>query len=247
MRRPRASAQRLDLHALRAGIAGPGLDTRSWVEMARIDDDPDAVVWDDHLGWLADVTIESGGLAGEGPINCSVKGACGRGRGIYQPLRPGDRVVVEFISGDPNVDAVIVGRVHDVDDCTAPTTVNGDTIVETNASTGQVAADETTIAALAGEDLEAEFRRGRIGASSHFGVACPDVCLGTDDADEHAVLGDAFMSDLSDFLTAMNTFCSSLAASMLPGVANAATTLQGQVVAFQAQLQADLATRVKVS
>ena len=246
MRRPRASAQRLDLHALRAGIAGPGLDTRSWVEMGRVDDDPDAVVWDDQLGWLADVTIESGGLAGEGPINCSVTGASDQGRGVYQPLHPGDRVVVALISGDPNVDAVIIGRVHDVDDFMTATTVNGDRIVETNATAGEVAADETYIAALREKDVDVEAANVRLGADA-VKVVSPSVCLGTADASEHAVLGDAFMSDLSDFLTAMNTFCASLAASMLPGVANAGTTLQGQVVAFQAQLQADLATRVKVS
>lgn len=64
-------------------------------------------------------------------------------------------------------------------------------------------------------------------------VVSPDVRLGTADATEHAVLGDAFMADLSTFLT-------TVAGSGLPVIGQAATTLQGQ-------LAADLATRVKVS
>jgi hypothetical protein len=246
MRRPRPNAQRLDLHALRVGIAAPGLDTRAWVEWARVDDDPDAVVWDRELGWLCDVHLESGSSAGEGPLSATVLGAGGGGMGYHAPVHPGDRVLVAIVSGDPNADVVVIGRDHDVDDCTAPTTVNGDSIVETGASAGQVAADETHIAAFGDEDLDAEFRGVRLGADS-VKVPSPDVRLGTEDADEHAILGDARNGDVGAFLDAMTSFCTSVAATGLPGIANAATQLQTAVVTLRAQLPSHLAQRVKVA
>lgn len=78
-------------------------------------------------------------------------------------------------------------------------------------------------------------------------VVSPDVRLGTADATEHAVLGDAYMADLNTYLVGDIAFFTMLGNSGLPAIGPAALTRKGVAESLQGQLSADLATRVKVS
>lgn len=98
--------------ALRLGMAlsQPGIDPRSWVTSARIDDDPEAVYWDPELGWIADVHFVGGSLDGEGPIPCRVAGdQRGPLAGRFCPLKPDQEVAVLILGGNPEEGPVIVG------------------------------------------------------------------------------------------------------------------------------------------
>ena len=86
----RGRGRSIDYSRIAAGVAGPGVDTRTWITLARVDADPDATVWDDDLGWLVDVTMVGGPLDGDGPVLCRVaSGGQGVGVGAHAPPRQG--------------------------------------------------------------------------------------------------------------------------------------------------------------
>jgi hypothetical protein len=199
--------------------------------MARVDDDPDAVVWDSDLGWLCDVTWVGGGLDGDGPVVCRVASpAQGEGVTEQRPPRPVGLVIVVIPNGDPNDDAIIIGQLHDIDGRTVPSQVNGDTIVETGASSGEVAADVTHILVAPGEDLDQQWRDVRITGDS--------MIIGVPDADQSLPRGDDLADALEDIIDAIDSFASSLA-SAAPAPPNAALT-----VAAVAAVYPSLATAV---
>lgn len=124
----------LDTGRLREGLAGPGADTRTWVALARVDDDPDAIRWDEGTGWVVDVTITSGQLAQEGEVPCRVAASFGAsGSGRFEPQLRGAEVVVLITDGDPNVGPVILGVLHNPQSLPVPSSVNGDGIDEAKA------------------------------------------------------------------------------------------------------------------
>ena len=99
-------------------------------------------------------------------------------------------------------------------------------------------------------DFESDYpnRMGFVsGTGRIFTIVCDDIRFGTSDATEHAVLGDAFMSDLNAYLAADITFFTMLAGSGLPLIATGATARKTAAETLQGQLNGDLATRVKVS
>lgn len=174
-----------DQGRIAAGLRGPGIDTRTWLAKARVDDDPDAIRWaggdtdDGAKGWLVDVTFVSGPLLNVGPVVCRMMTMGGR----VEPIARGAVVVVELTEGSPNAEPVIVGQLF-APDQPPPQTVNGDTIVETDAQAGQVAADVTQIVATP-HSLDAQY-----GARARM---CADaMVLGKPDADQPYVRGADF-------------------------------------------------------
>lgn len=122
-----------DMGRLREALRGPGADTRVWIATARVDDDPDAVVWDDQIGWLVDVTFYGGPLDQEGPVPCRLGGAFSQEGGTKSdPPGAGCEVLVAITDGNPNSNPVIVARLHNTG-CNVPTEVNGDPIDEAKA------------------------------------------------------------------------------------------------------------------
>lgn len=232
-----------DFGRIAEAVSRPGIDPRAWVALARVDAGPDAVVWDEDLGWLADVTFAGGPLAGEGPVCCRVASpAQGAGAGRASPVRQGGLVVVVIPSGDPNEDAVVVGQLHDVDDAKAPTAVNGASIVETDAASGQVAVDETHLAVLPDEDLDEEWRAWRVTAGT--------MVLGTPDADQPFVRGDDQADALDDLADALSQVVAALAVAPIVGAAVALdpatlTQFQAAVQTFKAARQSYLSSRIK--
>ena len=207
----RAPAGRIDTNRLGAAVSHPGIDPRTWVANARVDVDPNAIVWDAQLGWLVDVTITSGSWAGEGPINCRVStGMQGASSGACRPVRPDGAVVVIFPAGDPNEDAIIVGQLHDVDLNFAPSVVNGEPIVELGGSPGQVGADSTHITAAPLENLDQEWLNARI-------TAVVQLILGSAQATQPFVRGTDLATALADFSTAAGNVVSALAVAPVAG------------------------------
>ena len=237
--------RRLDFARIADAIARPGIDPRPWVAEARVDDDGDAVVWDDALGWLVDVTLTTGEHAGEGPIVCRVASpAQGGGVTMARPPRRDSRVLVVFPDGDPNTDAVIVGQLHDAEDFGAPSEVNGDDITEALAL-------ETWITVAPNEDLDEQWRNVRITVADDGG----SMVLGSPDADQPATRGTDLADALDDFADALGNFAQALAtaapaapngALTVANVAAAFPALQAAVAAFQAARDQYLSRRITV-
>jgi hypothetical protein len=205
-------------------VSGPGIDTDSWTNMGRIDDDPDAMVWDEQLGWLVDVTFVGGKLDGEGPVLCRYSTGAANQGGRHRPPSANCYVLCD-IPGDPNDDVVIVAEVHTTTDCVAPTTINGDEIVERDAEEGQVSAAETHMAVFPTQDADEEWRERRVttsglhrlhGENMELGVANADqpYVRGTNKADADEAIWDAF----NDLLTAINTAITAASATTAGGV-----------------------------
>lgn len=234
------SRRSLDFSRFREAVSGPGIDTRCWIAVGRVDDDPDAVVWDDVLGWLCDVTPVSGPLAGSTlPIACRVvSGAQGDDMGTYKPPRAGGLVLVVFPSGDPNEDSIVIGQLHNTDDAGAPESVNDETITESFAL-------ETHLTVAPNEDLDEQWRNVRITAES--------MIFGTSNADQSAVRGDDLAQALSDLGDALSQFAAAIAVAPvnLGGAVVALdpatlATFQQAVTAFQQASQTYLSSRINL-
>lgn len=129
----RGTRKHVDMGRLREALRGPGADTRSWIASARVDDDPDAIRWDDALGWIVDVTFYGGSLDQEGPVACRLGGAFAQdGATRSDPPTRGAEVLVALPSGDPNADPIIVARLHNTSE-PVPLTIFGLPITEATA------------------------------------------------------------------------------------------------------------------
>ncbi len=195
---------------MREAIKGPGVDTRSWGSMARVvdDDDLDAFEWDAELGWLSSAVFVGGTLDGDGDNVIRIPSqAQGDGVGYYYPPRATGLVATVLPTADANDLVIEVGQLHNTDETAparAPTTINGDAIVEREAAEGQVAAAETHMAVFPDEDLDQEWRNVRITGDA--------MVLGAPGADQPFVRGtdldealDDFADAISDIVTAINT------------------------------------------
>lgn len=179
----------LDFGRIAEAVSRPGIDPRTWVCLGRIDDDPDAIVWDEELGWFVDVTITEGTLAGE-TVLCRV-GSDGQGAAVgrYSPPRPDALVIVAVPSGDPNNEGLVLRQLHDLDHG-PPSAVNGDTIVERDPQAGQVAALKTHLAVFPNEDADEQWRARRVTTSGAHRLHGDTMELGVDGADKSYVRGE---------------------------------------------------------
>lgn len=120
--------------------SGPGVDTRSWIVLGRVDDDEDAIRWsgdgdeDGPIGWVVDVTVVDGGdLTEEVEVPCRLGSAYARDKGLRSdPPSPGCLVVVALPTGSLLTEPTIVGELPTLG-CEPPRTVNGKEVDETYA------------------------------------------------------------------------------------------------------------------
>lgn len=252
-----------DFGRLRLAMSGPGADPRPWVLYARIDDDPDAIRWDAGTGWIADVTITSGTLAGEGPIPCRVLSSFGADDvGRFEPVSRNAEVVLIFPEGDANGMPLIVGYAFNPEDQPVPKTVNEHEIdesfalanhilVTTKGVVEEVNAHETkadeNVSYEAGHDMRL------VAAFSAFLLA-QQTKLGDEDASEPFVRGNALVASTSQFLqglTAETVAAGALAQALAtahavsppgpypdPGIAAAAVAWQASLTALSAAISA---------
>lgn len=213
----------LDFGRLRQAVSGPGIDPRSWVELGRVDDDPDAITWIPGTGWTVDVTFITGELAEEPEIPCQVSSAIGGAfSGSFAPIKPGCPVVVLMPAGNANVSPTIIGVLHAVDDCQVPTDVNLLPVTE------EVMLDNVVV--KSSDNLEVEFLRDAHVQAARWWLIGNRINLAPmlprSDSTQAFIRGDEFGDALGAFLDGVNTFTSSTAtaASTLAGVTGAAAT-----------------------
>lgn len=230
--------KQFDFGRLREALAGPRADTRSWVELGRVDDDPDAVQFIPGYGWVADVTFVSGDIAGSGPCPCRVLSAFGAsGEATICPVALGAEVAVLVTSGDANVQPVIVGFLHNPT-VPIPVSVNGTPLDES------YAAANVTVATAAGFNAQLG-PTVRVSATTKASLEAPAIALADENAVQPFVRG-------TDLQSALNNLANALAApgafvSILPA-ANPITvslTLGGAITSFTTALAAALSTRIK--
>lgn len=228
--------RRVDMSRVAEGLKGPGIDTRTWFAFARVDEDPDATVWDAELGWLCDVTIVGGPLDGDGPVLCRMASAgAATGKGQFDPPHQGCLVVVAVPGGDTNNDCVIIGQLND-SECAVPGAVNGTAIDEAFAS-------RTHVLAFPGEDFDAEFDNVRLTGQMVLGT--PDAnqpfARGTDLADALDALVDA----LSMFLDQAPAPPGAFGSVAAPVFTAAGAALKIAIEQFKLARQQYLSTRIK--
>lgn len=235
----------IDFGRLAGALARDGIDTRTWVSLARVDVDKDATVWDPVLGWIVDITFVAGELDGEGPIPARM-GSLGAGasKGKHDPPRQGALVVVVVIAGDPNVEVVILGYLHDLEHKPV-TTINGTELTEELAS-------HTFIDAFPDEDKESEYQNLRMTGRDSAKILGEQVRLADNEAAQAYVRGDDYAAAEAAFLDAMSTF---LDMALVPvgafGSVNAgsfqtaAQLLKSQIQTFKAAKDAYLSKRIK--
>lgn len=218
--------QGVDWSRLREAVSGPGVDTRIWICMGRVVDDPDAVVWDEELGWLCDVLAVSGPLqGGELPLSSRVvSGAQGDDIGEHRPPRKNGLVIVFFPSGDPNEESVIIGQLHNTDDAGAPAEINGTTIDEDFAS-------RTHLTVLPDEDLDQEWSNVRVTTSGDMKLHGEAVEVGKDGADQSYMRGNDFADAIESMVDAIGSFAQSIATAT-PAPPNAALTVADVLAAY---------------
>lgn len=247
--------RRPDYRRVGDAVSFPGIDPRTWVSLARVDTDEDAIVWDEEEGWLVDVTFVGGELDGEGPVVATMGSlAQGNGQGRYLPPRAGGLVLVSVPNGDANDEVVILQQVHTTNEVAA-TTINGDTIVERDAGNGEVAAIETHIDAFPQEDADQQWRTRRVATSGAHRLHGETLELGIPDADQPFARGNDLADALNNLSSALDTFLNALAIIPVlipppPGspVANvnpaAIATLRTAITTFQNARNQYLSTRI---
>jgi hypothetical protein len=248
-----------DFGRMREGLRGPGIDTRVWIAMARVDDDPDAIRYsppdgeDGAVGWIVDVTFQGGPLDQDGPVPCRV-GASFAGDGALRsdPPSRGCEVAVLIPEGDPNASPTIIAQLSNDDGCPVPGEVNGRTLDEEKALATHVLRTPHGIEEQAGGDIT------RASDATHR-VLGALVELADEDAGQAFVRGNDQLDALNQFLDALNAklttessaFGSILNASTGDGGAAIAAhvtqiaSLQAQISAVKSSLQAALSSKVK--
>lgn len=226
---------RFDIGRIMQAAQAPGNDPRTWVQLARVDDDPDAVRWDAELGWIVDVTCVGGPLDGEGPVAARVAGPqVGPSEGASAPVAAASLVVLVLTEGDLNAQPVIVGALW-TPDVKAPASVGGADVDEDFAEkTWFVSVDKDIV-------LEARER-----AASVLGQ---DIKLAEPDASESFVKGDAQKDALTDFLDALTRWNTAIA----NGVTSAGgaidplaiTAIETAISTLKTGLEQALSSRIK--
>lgn len=234
----------LDYGRLREAISGPGADPRTWLALARVDDDEDAITFDPSPaqdgtggGWLVDVTFQGGALDQEGPIPCRVSAAfAGESRTRSEPFERGCEVVVAVNEGDPNAAPVIIGRVHNGGDCQVPNQVNGTDIDEDYAQATHIFVTPHAV------DEQVDGTR-RVKTGDTHRLLGPLLELADENASQSFVLGDAQKTALETFSQSVLSAFTDLVppgppATPVTGVQAAAAV--ATITAAVAQLSVDL-------
>jgi hypothetical protein len=238
-------------------VRAPGIDERTWIAKARVDEDEDAIRFagaedqeDGPLGWIVDVTFVDGPLANEGPIPCRLSSVFA-GPSVFRadPVRGGCLVLVAITEGNINTDPIIVG-VLSADDCPAPATVNGTDIDEAYALGTHILVTD-----LAVDEQVAGDRRVKTGDGATHRLLGESLELADEGATQPYVRGDSyadseatFLDALEDLVVAINTAVGLASATAAGGVVIAPPDLLAfteAVSTFKSSRSGYLSTRIK--
>jgi hypothetical protein len=246
MSTPSSKRRTVDRGRFSRMASAPGVDTRTWISLARVDDDDDAIRWgapdseDGAVGWLVDVHFIGGALEGEGPVVCRVASQVGaEGQTASDPVPRGCLVVVALPEGEPDVMPVIVGFVSSVG-CAVPSEVNGTPIDEEYALA-------TSIRVLAGDVDEQVGGDIRVRAEGdHRVLADGTLMLGVQDPNQAFVRGNAQKDAIGDFLTSFTTWIGLVRAGVIAGGGTLDNTAMTQAVsALRTGLTNALSSKIK--
>jgi hypothetical protein len=222
----------------------PGIDSRTWAVIARVDDDEDAIRWagpgseDGPLGWLVDVTVQGGPLDQE-PLVCRVSSAFGGdGTQRIDPIGRDCLVAVLVSEGNPNAEPTIVGVLASAQ-CDPPASVNGTDIDEAYAAATHILVTDHAV----DEQVAGDIRVKTDGAHRILGDS---VELADEGASQAFVKGNAQQSALDTFLIALNSWAAEVGAGIPTGTT---PPTQAAFITAIGTLQTDLAnalsTRIK--
>lgn len=231
----------------------PGIDTRSWVVLARVDDDDDAIRWsgadgdDGPLGWIVDVTIQGGPLDQEGPIPCRLGSTYARdGELRSDPPSAGCLVVVVLPGGSLNGEPTIIGEMPS-DGCAPPSSVNGTDIDEAYAL--------GTLFLVTSKNVDEEIggdRRVKTGEGKTHRILGETIELADENATQAFVKGDAQKTAIDTFAQSVQTAFQQLLPAGPPvtpvtqaQVTTALGTITTAVVQLSTDLQNALSTKIK--
>lgn len=241
--------RRFDRGRLGELASQPGIDPRSWIVLARVDDDDDAIRWtgtdgeDGPLGWIVDVTIGDGGdLDQENEIPCRLGTAYAReGELRSDPPARGCLVLVLLPCGNLNTEPTIIGELP-TDGCAVPATVN-----ETDIDEAYALATHILVTSLDVDEQIDGDRRVKTGGTHR--ILGPLVELADEGAEQSFVRGNDQQSALDTFLTTFNTWVIAVdgAITSLGGVIPPPTQqalIQG-ITTLKTQLEEALSSKIK--
>lgn len=250
----RKTRKPLDFGRLREALAGPGADTRSWLALARVDDDAEAISYEQDYGWIADVTITTGQLTGEGPIPCRVLSAFSDDEAAtYCPVARGAEVLIAITDGDLAIQPVILGYLHNPTDSPGPSGLSeshlqANVVVRTTKGLDVGVANNGRIV-FSGDDAQIEAEHEIAVSSTNVTVTGDQdlkllgqaLALADDDASQPFMRGHELVSALIAFgnaLIASGAYTSSSAVV-------ASATLIAAVADLSASLQSAKSLRIK--
>lgn len=195
----------IDWSGIADAVRSPGIDTRSWIALARIDNDPDAIRWDDKLGWIVDVTVHGGPLDQEGPIACRVANALSTAGSVAScPVHRNDEVLVELPVGDPNAGPVIVGRLNNKE-LPVPGEVNGYTLDEAFALANLVLRTMHGLQVQLDGDAQVQAANWQLMGGKIYWGGAPN-----EQPTEPVIKGQAYTDALNDWEAAVGAFAQSV-------------------------------------
>lgn len=244
---------RLDVYRLGRALAHPGIDPRSWCTLGRVENDPDARLWDPALGWVVDVECYGGDTDGETDVVCRVLTPVGNpDAGVFRPPELGAEVCVVLPSGDPEAAPVVIGYVRNENEDAqnkAPTEINGLPIDgELETSTPLTVSPFDTVIVVSPDNLREQY----VGTITRQGAqivlrgdnAIDAVLLGSPDASQSVVLGDDYTSAISAVVDGLLEQLAAIPPTGGPPPGLAAFQVQW-VTQLQPALEAALSARVK--
>lgn len=226
---PRPRSTTVDVRRIGLATSYPGIDPRTWVSAGRLDDDPEALRWDEGAGWVVDVSFYGTELDGDAETPCRVltTGPAGAGFGEYLPPVPGCELLVALADGDPESNPVVLGYLRNSETCPPPSTINGLPILP----------DAFASTPLTVSPYDTELKRSPYTRREEYGplyvLEAGEIRLGGDDGLEPALLGQTSVDNMNELLQGLTEAATAL--SLLVGpLAPIATIGQNLLTALQA-------------
>ncbi|HHH29102.1 MAG TPA: hypothetical protein ENK57_12265 [Polyangiaceae bacterium] len=228
-------------------VSQPGIDPRSWIQLARVDDDDDAIRWsgadgdDGPLGWIVDVTIQGGDLDQESEIPCRLGAAYARdGELVSHPPARGCLVLVAMPCGNLNTEPTIIGELP-TDGCAPPSSVNGTDVDEAYALATHFLVTSLDVDEQIGGD-----RRVKTGDGKTHRILGDAIELADEGASQSFVRGDDQQGALDGWYDAFVTWIELVRLGIVAGggsLDNTAITTATNTL--KTQLEQALSTKIK--
>jgi hypothetical protein len=191
----------------------PGIDPRVWATGGRIIDEENTARWDADLGWVVDIRGYGSGLEGE-EIRARVTNPS-----PYEFLPPEAGCEVTVIVPEGEVDGIpsVVGFLNNADGCEAPGSVHGldvdgsvdETAAAFDAPSGVISPYDTEFKVSPFNRRE-EYEGYRFIKAPGFVWEGDQLRIGSRDADEPFVKGNAHSANLSALVDALDVFAKAL-------------------------------------